>query len=291
MKRVPDIRPVPLSDGLQEITCPCGELVYSASSFGRCPSCRRWFGFSPSPGRDYQEKFFIAPFVHIPKYYEKVSYDEVFREVQKHIGNDVYRWTYLANYLKDTFPPDIDLTQLLQSLRPYCPDLSESDSPGSEKLAAHFGRHLIGLLRDFHYAPTPQEREKAREEIDAIIKNKAPERKRKKIPIPPPLSLNDMYAYVHRITDHLRRKYTKKYEYDPLPEDVLTNKTELTELHDTDPRLVEIQKKGITRMLIKRPHELTIKLMAQFLGVTPKTLRQRLKEEKKPPVSSPPQKR
>jgi len=288
MKRVPDIRPVPLSDGLKEIICPCGELVYSASSFGRCPSCRRRFGFSPPPGRDYQEKFFIAPFVADPEYYKRASYDEVFREVQKHIGNDSYRRIYSADYLKDPLPSDIDLTQLLQSLRPNCPDLSESDSPGSEKLAAHFGRLLIGLLWDYHYAPTPQEREKAREEIDAIIKNKAPERKRKKIPRPPHLSLNGMYEYVHCITDDLRRKYTKKYGYDPLPEDVLTNKTESKELHQTDPRLVEIQKKGLTRMLIKRPHELTQKLVAQFLGYTLKTLKQELKKEKKPPASSPP---
>jgi len=290
-KMVPDIRPVPLSDGLKEFICPCGELVYSPSSFGRCPSCRRWFGFSPPPGRDYQEKFFIAPFVHIPKYYEKVSYDEVFREVQKHIGNDVYRWTYLANYLKDTFPPDIDLTQLLQSLRPYCPDLSESDSPGSEKLAAHFGRHLIGLLRDYHYAGTPQEREKAREEIDAIVKNKAPERKWKKIPLPPFLSVNGMYEYVHRITDDLRRKYTKKYGYDPLPEDAFTDETELKELREIDPRLEEMVEKDLIPMLIKGPHELTQKLMAKFLGYTLKTLKQELKKEKKPPASSPPQKR
>jgi len=233
-------------------------------------------------------KGFIAPFVADPEYYKRVSYDEVFKKVQDDINNNVYRWTYSANELKDTFPPDLDLTQLLQSLRPYCPDLSESDSPGSEKLVTHFGRLLIGLLRDYHYAATPQEREKAKEEIDAIMKNRAPERKRKKIPRPPHLSLNGMYEYVHCITDDLRRKYTKKYGYDPLPEDVLTNKTESKELHQTDPRLVEIQKKGLTRMLIKKPRELTQKLMAQFLGFTPKTLKQELKKEKKPPASSPP---
>ncbi len=283
-KRVPDIRPVPLSDGLKKITCPCGQLVYSASSSGRCPSCRRWFGFSPPPARDYQEKFFIAPFVHIPEYYKKVSYDEVFREVQKHINKDVYRWTYSADYLKDSFPPDLDLTRLLQSLRPRCPDLSESDSPGSEKLAAHFGRHLIGLLRDYHDPATPQEREKARREIDAIIKNKAPERKRKKIPIPPPLSLNEMYKYLHRITDDLRQQ---RVDGD-WPED----DPELEKLLEAaDPRLVEIEKKGLTRMLMEKPHELTIELMAGFLGLRPGSLSHRLKDEKRLSVSPPPQKR
>ncbi len=305
MKRVPDIGPVPLSDGLKEIICPCGELVYSASSFGRCPSCRRRFGFSPPPGRDYQEKFFIAPFVHIPEYYKKVSYDEVFREVRNNIDKNFYQWTWPADDLRyeltlsahgliearDALPPDIDLTRLLQSHLPISPTLFQSNNPSARKLAAHFGR----LHWDSHNAPTPQERKKAQGAIDDIMGSKTPDTKGKKIVIPPLLSLNDMYAYLHRITDYLQEQYINEYGRDPLPEDVFTDETKLgelcrKELREIDPRLEEMVEKDLIEMLVHKPGELTNELMAQFLGYTPKTLKQELKKEKKPSVSSPPKK-
>ncbi len=233
------------------------------------------------PGRG-----FIAPFVHIPEYYEKVSYDEVFREVRNDIDKNFYQWTWSANYLKDTFPPDIDLTRLLQSLWPICPDLFRSKSPGAIKLAAHFDK----LRWDSNYAPTPQEREKAQEAIGAIMGSKTPDTKWKKIPVPPLLSLNGIYEYVHRITEYLQEQYINEYGRDPLPEDVFTDETELKELREVDPRLEEMVEKDLIEMLVHKPDELTNELMAQFLGYTPKTLKQELKKEKKPSVSSPPKK-
>ena len=303
MKRVPDIRPVPMSDGLKEIICPCGELVYSASSFGRCPSCRRRFGFSPPPGRDYQEKFFIAPFVDdFEYYYKRVSYDEVFRKARNDIDNNRYQWTGSADDLKyeltlsahgliearDALPPDTDLTWLIKSIGPICPDLFESNNPSARKLAAHFGR----LRWDSHNAATPQERKKAREAIDAIMGSKTPDTKGKKIVIPPLLSLNDMYEYLHRITKYLQEQYINEYGCDPLPEDVFTDETKLgelcrKELREIDPRFEEMVEKNLIEMLVHRPGELTTELMAQFLGYTPGTLTQYLKQEKQ---SSPPPK-
>jgi len=247
-------------------------------------------------------KGFAGPLVDdLEYYYKKVSYDEVFRKARNDIDNIFYSRIYEANELryeltvsadglieaKDCFPPDTNLTRLLQFLWPTCPDLFQSKSPGAIKLAAHFDK----LRWDSNYARTPQERKRAQEAIRAIIESKTPDTKWKKKPVPPLLSLNDMYAYLHRITEYLQEQYINEYGRDPLPEGVFTDETGLKELREIDPRLEEMVEKDLIPMLIKKPKELTRDLMAQFLGLTPKTLKQELKKEKKPPVSSPPQKR
>ncbi len=93
-----------------------------------------------------------------------------------------------------------------------------------------------------------------------------------------------MYEYLHRITEDLQQQQADGYwpKNDPELERLL---------EETDPRLVEIEKKGLTQMLTKKPKELTKKLMADFLGVTPGTLKQELKKQKKHPSSFPPPKR
>jgi len=244
-------------------------------------------------------KAFAGPLVDdLEHYYKKVSYGEVFRKARNDIDNNFYRRIDEADELRyeltlsahdliearDALPPDIDLTRLLQLHLPISPNLFHN--PSARKLAAHFGR----LHWDSHNAPTPQERKKAQGAIDAIMGSKTPDTKGKKIVIPPLLPLNGMYEYLHRITKYLQEQYINEYGRDPLPENIFTDETELEELREIDPRLEEMVEKDLIPMLIKKPKELTRKLMAQFLGVTPGTLRERLKEEKRPSVSSPPKK-
>lgn len=216
-------------------------------------------------------KVFCDPFVTDPDYYKTVTYEDVFKAVENDINNNIYTFTKGAEYIR--LKSDIDLTSSLKALVPWCPDLFESNSPDARKLVAHFGK----LIQKAWYGRTYRERREAKNAIHDILNNPHPHAKWSKVRIPPFLSLNDMCAYIHQITKYLRQQYINSYGL----EDTTDYKT-LKE-SNADKRLIELAKKGYIKMLVSRPKQLTITLVADFFGLSFKGLNQQLKEERRHP--------
>jgi hypothetical protein len=222
----------------------------------------------------YSSRVFSDPFAADPDYYKNKSYDDVFKAVKEEINNNFYTWTKSAEYIR--LKSDFDLTSTLKAVVPWCPDLFESDSPDARKLVAHFGE----LIQISYYGQSHRERQKAKKAIDDILNNPHPHAKWGKVRIPPFLSRNDLCAYLHQITKYLREQHINCYGNDIPPK--MTAEI-LNVLKETDKRLLEIVKKRYLKVLLKKPKELTIKLVADFLGLTTNGLRQQLKEEKRHP--------
>lgn len=212
---------------------------------------------------------FCEPFVSEPNWYTIKSYKEVFEAIRKDIDENIYTWTWPPDELKP-IANDEDLTKKLKIILPSCPDLFKSNSPEARKLVAHFGElHWQSL-----YAQNTQKRNEATEAISDMLSYKyVKHAKGSKVYIPPLLSLNDMVAYIHRITKHLKSQVC--------PEDDLNDPQAS---YFTDPRLRDLVKKNkeYIYILYKKPKELTKKLVADFFGLTLKGLNQKLKQEKHP---------
>ena len=220
------------------------------------------------------DKGFIDPFPAEPDYYKTKTYEKVFKAVREDIGNNFYKFAYSAAELESLSSDDPEhLTKMLKLLVPVCSDLFESDNPSARKLVAHFGRLVNTLL----YPQNPKEREKAKDAIDSILSGKTKDAKWSKKYIQPLLSLNDMVTYIHQITKYLRKQYIKEYEGEPLNNEDIKHPKELERLKKTDQRLVSLVKSGDIEMLIAEPKSFTQKLVADFLGLTLKGLKQQLK--------------
>lgn len=231
-------------------------------------------------------RVFSEPFVEQPDYYKTATYEDVFKEVKEDINNNFYTKTFSGEDIR--LQDGEDLTLLLKWLVPQTPDLFEANSPGARKLVAHFGK-LIGTS---YYGQTSKERQKAKDAINDILNNKHPYAKYGKVHIQPFLSLNDMCAYIHRITNYLRDNAILLFRDRPNASTAKCLKTAfiintikdpeiLKALQDRDKRFMEVIKKGYMGMLINKPKELTITLVANFLKLTPKGLKQQLKEERR----------
>lgn len=251
-------------------------------------------------GRGFREPFLEND------YYKTVTYNDVFKAVRADIEKHFYTITHRAKKLKRikdpdaVFPektsemsmeefiawraPDVDLTKLLKELMPGCPDLFESDNPTARILVKHFGK----LVNTARYAQRP-ERQKARDDIDKMLEGPH-YLKASKIYIPPFLSLNDMFSYIHKITVHLKTQYIESFDHESLNKRDINDKNTLRELEKADYRLVEIAREGHIDILLRKPKELTRKLMANFFGLTLRGLEQQLKEERKHPNTYHPQK-
>lgn len=217
-------------------------------------------------------KGFHDPFAADPDYYKTVTYEDVFKAVENDINNNFYTCTKPAEGIR--LKSDIyDLTSSLKAFVPWCPDLFESDLPDARKLVAHFGK----LIQKVYYGRTYRERREAKNAIYDILNNPHPHAKWSKVRIPPFLSLNDMCAYIHQITKYLKKQYIKSYGL----EDTTDYKT--LEESNADKRLIELARKRYIKMLVSRPKELTITLVAAFLGLSSNGLKQQLKEERQHP--------
>ena len=216
-------------------------------------------------------KVFHDPFAVDPYYYKTVTYEDVFKAVEKDINDNFYTMTNPAEGIR--LKSNIDLTSSLKAFVPCCPDLFESDAPDARKLVAHFGK----LIQTKYYGRTYRERQEAKNAIDDILNNPHPHAKWSKVYIPPFLSLNDMCAYIHQITKYLKKQYIKSHGL----EDTTDYKT--LEKLNADKRLIELARKRYIKVLISRPKELTITLVAAFLDLSPNGLKQQLKEERQHP--------
>ena len=219
------------------------------------------------------DRGFFPPFAAEPDYYKTKTYEEVFKAVREDIENNFYKWTYSEEYLKPLPDDPENLTKWLKLLVPVCPDLFESNNLYARKLVAHFGRLVNTLL----YPQNPKEREKAKDAIDSILSGKTKDAKWSKKYIQPLLSLNDMVTYIHQITKYLRKQYIKEYGDEPLNNEDIKDPKELERLKKKDQRLVSLVKSGDIQMLIAEPKSFTQKLVADFLGLTLKGLKQQLK--------------
>lgn len=257
-------------------------------------------------------RVFINPFPFLGEdYYKKVTYDEFFKVVKHYINREFYEKSLRIYNLKRVKDPDwvinkkpfemsmeeyaewrtpaVDLTEMLKVVVPFCPGLFESDSRTARILVKHFGRIVTTSI----YGQSPKERQKAKADIAKMLERPR-HLKGSKIYIPPFLSLNDMCAYIHRITNYLRdnaillfrdhlNASTAKCLKTAFIINTIKNPEILKALQDKDKRFMEVIKKGYMGMLINKPKELTITLVANFLNLTPKGLKQQLKEERRHP--------